>query len=139
MLKNDSLDFKPWEDKYKNKFLTVQEIAKSARRFAESTDNVVSHCEALTWTLRHEIPDSLKDRKDYYLNRSQWLRDHIDKVLGLVEDEFVKKSAIESFYTSLQKKKLTYVYINVIEEPRRARIRVLVNQLWYTLNTKEDI
>lgn len=138
MLKNDSSDFKPWEEKYHNTFAAVQQIAKAARQFAEDSDNVVTHAEALTWVLRHEVPTSLEGKNIYYLNRSKWLHDHIDSVVGLVDDEFVKRSAIESLYESLRNKKLMCVYINVVEEPRRARVRVLTRQLWYGLHNKED-
>ena len=103
-------------------YYAVIEIAKNAREIAISLDNRITDSEALDFAARGEIPDP-KDYPDHRLDR---VKDYI----SYIEDREIKSAIIDSYEESLKKFHLVYIYNSVEDEPRRSRIRIILNILW---------
>ena len=99
-------------------------VAKAARRYAEKTNNRVLHSEAIDWVLTGETPEILNQSHRRAIS-------YIDDLLSEVSDSLVCRSVRCSVYESIQTKHLIYRYIDVNDEPRRARVRILTNMIWY--------
>ena len=99
-------------------------VAKTARRYAEKTNNRVLHSEAIDWVLTGETPEILNQSHRRAIS-------YIDDLLSEVSDSLVCRSVRCSVYESTRNKHLIYRYIDVNDEPRRARVRVLTNMIWY--------
>ena len=112
---------------YGEYYATIQ-IAANARQIAKDLEYRISDAEALTYAAQGLIPNP-KDYPDKRLNR---VRDYI----SYIEDEEVKSAIIDSYEKSLKNYYLIYIYNNIEDEPRRSRIRIILNQLWDTRPNK---
>lgn len=99
-------------------------VAKSARRYAEDSHNLVLHSEAIDWVLTGEVPEILNQSHRRTIS-------YIDDLLSQVSDASVRRSVRCSVYESMKNKYLVYKYIDVLDEPRRCRVRVLTRMIWY--------
>lgn len=100
---------------------TVQ-IAQIAREIASSLDYRIPWATALDYAARGELPDP-KDYPDHRLDR-------VKDYLTSVNDVEVRSAVLSSYEQSLGKNHLIYDYTFVEDEPRRARIRIILNILW---------
>lgn len=117
------LEFDRLSNQYGPFYATMQ-IAKNAREIVKSLEYRISDSEALTYAANGMAPNP-KDYPDKRLNR---VRDYI----SYIEDEEVKSAIIDSYEKSLKNYYLIYIYNNIEDEPRRSRIRIILNQLWDT-------
>ena len=58
---------------------------------------------------------------------------YIKELFSYIDDKQIKDSVYDSFYESKRCKNLIYVYNDIDDEPRRARVRILTRKLWYEL------
>lgn len=100
---------------------TVQ-IAQIAREIASSLDYRIPWATALDYAARGERPDP-KDYPDHRLDR-------VNDYLTSVNDVEVRSAVLSSYEQSLGKNHLIYDYTSVEDEPRQARIRIILNILW---------
>lgn len=134
MLKDDTRLFNQWKEPFSNDFEAVKAIAKKARQLANQVDNTINHSEALTWALTGNAPESLTEGKANAANRGLWFKRILQDELSLIDDPYVKMSVRQSLKQSIAEQEIRYVYINVIEEPKRAQIRIVTNTLWHKLH-----
>ena len=105
-----------------NPYVAAMQLAKEARAICNSLPNRITDSRALDFAARHELPDP-KDFPDHRLDR-------VREYLLYVEDIEVKSAVIASYEETLLKNNLVYEYKTITDEPRQARVRVIVNILW---------
>lgn len=115
-----------------NRYAAVYMIAKEARRRAEKCNNLISHSEALTWVLTGNKPETLvrAERRGQSMSGNSNIEDFIDSYLSLVDDREVADAARDSIQQTLREANLVYMYINIQDEPRRSRVRIITRMLW---------
>ena len=92
------------------------------REITASLDNRITVAEALDFAANGQIPDP-KNYPDHRLDR---VKDYI----SYISDKELKDAIICSYEESLKKYHLIYDYQNVDDEPRRSRLRIILNILW---------
>ena len=103
-------------------FYATLKIAQDAREITKSLDNRITTASAIDYAARGMTPDP-KDYPDHKLDR---VKNYIDYVL----DVEIKAAVIKSYESSLANYNLVYDYNTVMDGPRQARIRILMNILW---------
>ena len=105
-----------------NPYLAVLEVAKESRDISMSLDNRIPMGTALDYAAQSKVPNP-KDYPDHRLDR-------VKEYLTYVNDYEIKYAILSSYEQSLTKNYLIYDYIMVEDEPRKARIRIILNILW---------
>ena len=105
-----------------NPYLAVLQVAQEARIISHSLDNRIPSATALDYAARDQLPNP-KDYPDHRLDR---VKNYIIYILDIE----VKSAIIASYEQSLRKNNLVYDYRNVEDEPRQARVRIIMNVLW---------
>ena len=103
-------------------YAAVMQMAKATREIEASLDNRITTSSALDFACNGLTPDP-KDYPDVRLDR---VKDYIT----YVTDTEVKASIIRSYEQSLAKNNLVYDYTTIDDEPRRSRVRIIMNILW---------
>lgn len=103
-------------------YYATLEIADIAKEITSSLDNRITTSSALDFAARGILPNP-KDYPDHRLDR---VKDYI----SYIDDREIKYAIIDSYEESLKKFHLVYVYNSVNDEPRRSRIRIILNILW---------
>jgi len=105
-----------------NPYLAVIQMAEEARSISGSLGNRVLYSTALDYAARNQNPDP-KDFPDRRLDR-------VKEYLTYVEDAGIRSAVITSYEQSLYKNNLVYDYKYINDEPRKARVRIIMNILW---------
>ena len=100
----------------------VMILARQTREITSSLDNRITVSEALDYAANGLLPNP-KDYPDHRLDR---VKDYI----SYISDNEIKAAIISSYEESLKKYHLIYDYQNVDDEPRRSRVRIILNILW---------
>lgn len=58
---------------------------------------------------------------------------YIKELFMYIDDKDIKDAVYDSFYDSKLKKNLVYVYNNISDVHKKARVRILTRMLWYNL------
>lgn len=103
-------------------YIAVIAIADNTREICSSLENRITCSQALDYAARGLVPDP-KDFPDHRLDR---VKDYI----SYIDDKEIKQAIIASYEESLKNFRLIYDYQNVDDEPRRSRIRIILNILW---------
>ena len=103
-------------------YYAVMTMAENARKITESLEHRITDSVALDYAARGLVPDP-KDYPDHRLDR-------VKNYISYINDTEIKSAVIKSYEDSLKQENLSYNYNTVNDEPRRARIRVLMNILW---------
>ncbi len=118
-------------------FSTVYEgvmwVAVEARKKANQTGNLLLHSEAIDWVLTGKEPEVIKILQDKKKQRKSFTRAYLEEILSYVDDKEVCRSVKDSIYESKKCNHLIYIYKDVQDDSRRARIRVLTRMIWYHL------
>lgn len=112
-------------------FSDVMSVATQARSMANKSNNAILHSQALSMVLRHETSDVIREDAviDEYESR------YIKEVLIYVDDVDVRNAVYDSFYDSKSNKNLLFIYNDISDEPRKARVRILTRMLWHKLTS----
>lgn len=100
----------------------VMQIAKTAREIANSLDYRITYAQSIDFAARGELPNP-KDYPDHRLDR-------VKEYLTYVYDIEIRSAVITSYEASLAKNNLVYRYNVIEDEPRKARVRIIMNILW---------
>ena len=111
-------------------YKAVMILATQTREITSSLDNRITVSEALDYAANGLLPDP-KDYPDHRLDR---VKDYI----SYISDNEIKAAIISSYEESLKKYHLIYDYQNVDDEPRRSRIRIILNILWDSRPHKKE-
>lgn len=112
-----------------NVFEATMMVASLARSLANKYDNRILHSEALTWILTGERPNIIDD--DGNIKQKCASLSYLDDILFEVDDDEVCKCVRCSIAESNRSQNLVYMYNNITDEPRKARVRVLCRMIWY--------
>jgi len=110
-------------------YVATIQIAQMAREITNSLGNRITDSEAISYAAKGELPNP-KDYPDHRLDR-------VKNYISYIDDIEVKSAIVSSYEQSLQKNNLIYFYKNVDDEPRQARIRIIMNILWDNRPHKE--
>lgn len=105
-------------------------VGKEARKLCEKYDNVISHAEALTWLLSGVVPEGVKQYEKRIKQREQRSLWYAKEYLSNILDQEVAKSVLESIRKSKEKNHVEIIYTSVLDENRRARVRILTRKIW---------
>lgn len=106
-----------------NPYNEIRKIAAQARALANDYDNEVSHSQALTHAL-HGTKPTMKEQ--YHSEReAEIIRDFFCSI----EDKEVCNAVYDSYYEGKAKRNLVYIYNDISDESRKARVRILVKML----------
>ena len=97
-------------------------VAKRAKEISSSLGNRIPSATALDYAARGQLPNP-KDYPDHRLDRAK-------NYVVYIEDIEVKSAIIASYEQSLYKNNLVYDYRTISDEPRQARVRIVMNILW---------
>lgn len=103
-------------------YAAIAVMAEQAREISASLGNRIPMATALSFAACGELPDP-KDYPDHRLDR-------VKEYLTYVDDIGVKSAVLLSYEESLLKNNLVYRYNNIEDEPRQAKIRIIMNILW---------
>ena len=103
-------------------YAAINMIAEQTRKIASSLGNRITDSSALDFAARGELPNP-KDYPDHRLDR-------VKEYLTYVDDIQIKSAVLLSYEESLLKNNLVYRYNTIEDEPRRSKIRVIMNILW---------
>jgi len=103
-------------------YVAVMILAENTREITEALDNRITTACALDYVANGLVPDP-KDFPDHRLDR---VKDYI----SYISDKEIQRAIIASYEESLKKFHLIYDYQDVHDEPRRSRIRIILNILW---------
>ena len=105
-----------------NPYLAIMQMAEDTRNICSSLDNRITVSAALDYAAQGTVPNP-KDYPDHRLDRVK------DYLTGVIDPE-IRYAVIKSYEASLYKDHLIYVYNNISDNPRQARVRVILNILW---------
>lgn len=114
-------------------------IGRKARQLAESYDNVISHAEAISWLLSGRVPDNVKHYSERICQREQRVLLYAKEYLASIKDIKVRDSVLRSLELSRKAGHLIYMYEEVYDPDRKARVRVLTNKLWWEGQGLDDL
>ena len=114
-----------------DRFAATMLVAKLARNLADKYDNLILHSEALTWVLTGERPMIIDDNGKLNKSIISNNKSYMDDLLCSVDDDEVCDAVRDSISHSNTCQNLVYLYNEITEEPRRARVRVLTRMIWY--------
>ncbi len=103
-------------------YVAINMIAEQTRKIASSLGNRITDSSALDFAAKGELPNP-KDYPDRRLDR-------VKEYLTYVDDIEIKSAVLLSYEESLLKNNLVYRYSTIEDEPRRSKIRVIMNILW---------
>lgn len=118
-------------------YMAVNLVAKRARNKLLETNGAILDSKAISWALTGVAP-KIHKRKSfeyaYHLEDCNILQ-FLDDMLCCVDDIEVCESVRQSYESSVKVNHLIYYYNNSLDEPRKARTRVLTRIVWdYHIN-----
>jgi hypothetical protein len=120
-----------------NRFSVVTTIAQIARERSKDYNGYILDSQALTWVIQGIEPEYIKGPN---LNMNKYIKPfeqvNIDDMLSYVDDNEVCDAVIESYNESKKQNHLIYLYKNIEDEPRKARVRILSRMFWYKFKEK---
>lgn len=119
-----------------NPYIAIKDVVEDARAIALQNP-VLLDSEALSWVLSGEEPQIIS-KYNKYVRRKLSQNSYISNILSEVDDEDVKAAVYESISASKRANYLVYVYTNISEIHRQARVRILVRMIWYNLHNYPD-
>jgi len=123
----DDSDFRKKLENSDNRYGIVKDIGCQARRLAEEYENNIFHSEAISHILMGTKPEN-----KYYFS-DEYEATQIKEMFCYIDDVSVKNAVYDSFYASKQHSNLIYLYNDITDNPRKARVRILTRRLWYEL------
>lgn len=111
-----------------NVFEATMMVAGLARSLANKYDNRILHSEALTWILTGERPDIIDGHGN--IKQIRHRISYLDDILCEVDDEEVCEAVRQSISQSNYQQNLVYLYNNITDDPRKARVRILCRMIW---------
>ena len=97
-------------------------MAKEAKHSCNVLSNRITTAVALDYAANGRTPDP-KDFPDHRLDR-------VKEYISYIDDIEIKSAIIAAYEESLRQQNLIYLYNTVQDEPRRSRIRIIMNILW---------
>lgn len=132
-LQDDKTKFLDFAEDCGNPYYAVNQINSWVRDILRKYDHHLLASEVISWVVRGHRPlsiDKNTDELERHVKKIQ--KSNLEELLCYVDDEEVCNSVRMSYDCSIQNKELSFIYGDVLDEPRRARIRILMRILWCT-------
>ena len=117
-------------NKHGGKYNATVFVGKKARQLCEKYDHVISHAEAITWLLSGVVPEGVKQYETKIKQREQRSLWYAKEYLSNILDQEVVESVLASIRKSEEKHHIEIVYKSILDENRRARVRILTRKIW---------
>lgn len=120
-----------------NIYAATRIIGDDARHIAESYDNRITHCEAISWRLTGIKPDTLNIpiRTSKCIKKQKYAL--LEDLLSDISDHRIRSSVRQSVKHYQDTHNLSYIYANVSDAPGQSRVRVLTRYI-IDLMSKEN-
>lgn len=112
-----------------NPYAVVKDIISSARIISDKFDNKILHSEAITHAV-HKTEPAVQYIED---TKNEYEAHQIKELFCYIDDKEVCDAVYDSFYTSKYKKHLIFIYNDIDNPDKQARIRILTRMLWHKL------
>jgi hypothetical protein len=93
-------------------------------------NNCISESEAISWVITGVEPKHLQKKLKYAETRKNLDIIYANDRLLYIDDIDVRESTRETILVSKKEKHLIYKYKDVLDESRKARVRILSNLIW---------
>lgn len=113
-----------------SKFAAVVYVSKLARQRAKSVDNCILESEALSWVLTGVEPKAVAIWRTRKNKKEELAKVYAKDRLMYVEDIDVRSAVEDSIDESIKGSHLIYLYNNVRDKDRQARVRILSRMIW---------
>ena len=123
----DDYNFLKFLETQPNKYQLVLDVAREARVMANDYEDLVLHSEAITHSL-HGTRPKLKNMHRWESEASE-IRD----MFCSIEDKEVCDAVYDSFYASKELHRIVFIYDDVTDAPRKARVRILTRMLYRSI------
>lgn len=124
----DDSQFNRYKKKLGSEFAAVLYISNLARKKLTSVDNVILESEAIAWASSGVPPKDIDKYTQQKSRRAHQDLDYVKDRLSYVLDEGVRQAVLSTLETSTLH--LIYIYNDVDDPFRQARIRILSNLIW---------
>lgn len=118
-------------------YSVVMTVASIARQRCKEWGGLISESEALTWVIRNEEPEIVKEfggkiptKTEIDRRKYKTKYEFINDFLSEIDDPDIKDAVKTSYLESLKRKNLVYKYNDINNPSMQARIRVLTRMLW---------
>jgi len=116
--------------KSESKFQDIISVAVSARERSKNCEYHILDSQALTWVLRGIKPPKGRSIK-VSSTITSYEQNYLVEVLSSIDDYEIIDSVKDSFYKSKAEQHLIYEYNQIVDEPRKSRVRVLTRMVWH--------
>lgn len=127
-------EFRELSDKFGSAHAAVMYVVRAARKLAAKYDYIILDSEAISWVLTGERPKVVNKYIQCLDSRKTSDIAYIDDILSGVDDEEVCNCVKESIKESRSSNHLIYLYKGVLDDCKKARIRILTRIIWYNLH-----
>lgn len=124
-LKNDA-EFRQRLESADNRYAVIGQLARDARAMSAQYNYKLLFSTAITHVVHGTDPTDDQYSADLYEDYQ------IRELFCTVDDIDVRNAVYDSYFESKKQHHLIYIYNNVCDSGRQARIRILTRQLWYT-------
>ena len=111
-------------------YAAILYICGVARRRMKRVNNCISESEAISWIITGVEPKYLHQKLEYAETRKNLDIIYANDRLLYIDDIDVRESTRETILVSKKEKHLIYKYKDVLDESRKARVRILSNLIW---------
>lgn len=120
-------------DSQNNVFDAINMWVNDATKLKSQYQGRLSSSESLTSCLTSSLPQNIdrrivvKDSEQLYISR------YIKEALTQIDDKDVKLSVLQTLNKSRSENNLTFIYLDILTDSQRSRVRVLSRLIWYNL------
>lgn len=112
-----------------NAYGIINSIVQEARHIYEDTNYRILQSQAITHAVNHTKPDLY----DITRSEDEYEAKAIRESFCYIDDIAIKHAVYDSFYDSKHAGEIVFVYNEIADESRRARVRVLTRMLFHQL------
>lgn len=122
--------FEEYEQALGSRYAAIIYISQVARHRAKSVHNCITESQALSWVITGIEPKCLRERlKEWRRRKNADLLYAKDRLLYIVDDG-IREATWETILESRRTGYLIYKYKDIVDEPLKARVRILSNIIW---------
>lgn len=130
-----------FEDQYlsqtSNTFEAINMWVKDSKQIEAKYQNRLSSNESLSSALTQKVPDNLDRRKLVKDVESQYIDRYIREALSQIDDKDVRISVLQTLNRSRSEKNLVFVYLDILSDFQKSRVRIISRLIWYNLYPKK--
>ena len=122
----DDQDFRRQLESSPNRYHDIATVAAEARKLSAAYNYDMLFSEAITHVIHNTTP--LEENYSYDKYEDYQIRE----LFCTIDDKEVCNAVYDSYFESKHNRRLVYIYNNISDNSRQARVRVLTRMLWYT-------